>query len=479
MCGPELAPVLTKLFKKCIKESCFPSCWKLPSVVPVFKNNGERSNAGDYRPISLLPVVSKVFEILINSSIIKHLDSNGLLSDHQYGFRSSRSTADLLTVITERIHQTLDSSGESRAIALDISKAFDRVWHAGLLHKLKAYGISGSVLAIIKSFLSNRKIKVVLNGESSSEYAVNSGVPQGSVLGPILFLIFINDLPDDLMCRVGIFADDTTLYSGLPKPSCIFDKVELAADLESDLRAVVEWGDKWLVTFNCTKTKLLSINRYHDPFLPSVNMSGEELPENELIRLLGLYFTNTLDWTPYIESIALSAARKIGSLFRARAYLTPESILYLYKSTIRPCMEYCCHIWAGASCTALRSLDKIQNRLLNLVGPELFSTLDSLSHRRDVASLALFYRYYHGKCSDDLASLIPKSYGSVCAQRERRGSFHKHSVYLPRRKTTTYANSFIPRTSILWNSLSKECFPSDYDLDSFKISVNQFLKHKH
>ena len=235
MCTPELAPVLTKLFKKCIKESCFPSCWKLPSVVPVFKNHGERSNAGNYRPISLLPVISKVFEILINSSIIKHLDSNNLLSDHQYGFRSSRSTADLLTVITERIHQTLDSSGESRAIALDISKAFDRVWHAGLLHKLKAYGISGSVLAIIKSFLSDRKIKVVLNGESSGEYAVNSGVPQGSVLGPILFLIFINDLPDDLMCRVGIFVDDTTLYSGLPKPSSIFDKVELAADLESDV----------------------------------------------------------------------------------------------------------------------------------------------------------------------------------------------------------------------------------------------------
>ena len=186
-----------------------------------------------------------------------------------------------------------------------------------------------------------------------------------------------------------------------------------------------------------------------------------------------------MDWTPYIESIALSAARKIGSLFRARAYLTPESILYLYKSTIRPCMEYCCHIWAGASCTALRALDKIQNRLLNLVGPELFSTLDSLSHRRDVASLALFYRYYYGKCSDDLASLIPKPYESVCAPRQRRGSFHEHCVYLPRRKTTTYSNSFIPRTSMLWNSLSKECFPSEYDLDSFKKSVNEFLKHKH
>ena len=125
-------------------------------------------------------------------------------------------------------------------------------------------------------------------------------------------------------------------------------------------------------------------------------------------------------------------------------------------------MEYCCHIWAGASCTALRSLDKIQNCLLNLVGPELFSSLQSLSHRRNAASLALFYRYYYSKCSNDLSSLIPKSYGSVCAPRERRGSFHKHRVYVPRCKTTTHSNSFIPRTSMLWNSLPEECFPSDY-----------------
>ena len=183
--------------------------------------------------------------------------------------------------------------------------------------------------------------------------------------------------------------------------------------------------------------------------------------------------------TPYIESIAFSAARKIGSLFLARAHLTPESILYLYKYPPMYGLLLSYLGWCILHCPSFRSLDRIQNCLLNLVGPELFSTLDSLSHRRDVASVALFYRYCHCKCSDDLASLIPKSYGFVCAQRERRGSFHKHSVYLPRRKTTTYANSFILRTSIICNSLSIECFPSDYDLDSFKISVNQFLKHKH
>ena len=191
--------------------------------------------------------------------MLNHLDSHNLFSDYQYGFRSGRSTADVLTVISERVYRTLDACGETRAIALDISKAFDKVWHAGLLHKLKAYGVSGPFLDIIKSFLSDRKIRVVLDGQSSSSYSINAGVPQGSVLGPTLFLIFINDLPDNILSKLAIYADDTTVYSCLGKTNDVFDKVEMAAELEVDLRTVVEWGDKWLVTFNSSKTKLLSI----------------------------------------------------------------------------------------------------------------------------------------------------------------------------------------------------------------------------
>ena len=145
--------------------------------------------------------------------IVDRLEKCGLFSDFQYGFRSSRSTADLLTVVSDRIARAFNRSGATRAVARDISKAFDRVWYAGLLHKLKSYGISGQIFGHISSFLINRWLRVVLDGKSSQEYPVNAGVPQGSILGPTLFLLYINDLPDDVICNVAIYADDTTLYS--------------------------------------------------------------------------------------------------------------------------------------------------------------------------------------------------------------------------------------------------------------------------
>ena len=142
-CELELSYILAELFNKCLKESCFPDCWKVSSVVPLLKNVGERSTAKNYHPVSLLSVVSKVFEKLVNNRIDSHLEKCGLFSDSQYGFRSSRSTADVLTVVSDRIARAFNRSGATRAVALDISKAFDRVWHVGFLHKLKSYGISG------------------------------------------------------------------------------------------------------------------------------------------------------------------------------------------------------------------------------------------------------------------------------------------------------------------------------------------------
>ena len=222
----------------------------------------------------------------------------------------------------------------------------------------------------------------------------------------------------------------------------------MAAELEVDLRTVVEWVDKWLVTFNSSKTKLLSINRFKNPFLPSVMMNGAELPENSYFRLLGLTFSNDFSWNNYIESIAKSAAMKVGSLYRAQNFLSPESILYLYKATIRPCIEYCCHIWAGDSADCLSLLDRIQRRITNIVGPDLSSKFQSLSHRRNVASLSLFYKYFHGSCSDELKSLTPtlKSFNRVTRY---SANAHPFTVQLPSFNRQFYSKSFFPCTSDL------------------------------
>ena len=150
-CEPELSYILAKIFNRSLKESCFPDCWRVSWVLPVFKNVGERSTAKNYRAVSLLSVVSKVFKKLVNNKIVDQLEKCGLFSDFQYGFRSSRSTADLLTVVSDRIARAFNRSGATRAVALDISKAFDNVWHAGLLHKLKSYGIPGQIFDLISS----------------------------------------------------------------------------------------------------------------------------------------------------------------------------------------------------------------------------------------------------------------------------------------------------------------------------------------
>ena len=211
-CEPELSHILAELFSKCLKESCFPDCWKFSSVIPVFKNVGESSAAKNYRPVSRLSVISKVFEKLVNNRIVDHIENVVLFSDFQYGFNSSQPTADLLTVVSDRIARAFNRSEATRAVALDISKVFDWVWHAGLLHTLKSSGISYQIFGRISSFLSNRQLQVVPNGKFSQEYPVNAGVPQGFILGQTLLVLCINDLPDDVICDIAICADDTTLY---------------------------------------------------------------------------------------------------------------------------------------------------------------------------------------------------------------------------------------------------------------------------
>ena len=239
-----------------------------------------------------------------------------------------------MTVVSNRIARAFNRSGATQVVALDISKAFDRVWHAGLPHKHKSYGISGQIFGLISSFLSKRWLRVVLDGKSSKEYPVNAGVPQGSILGPTLFLLYINDLPDDVICNVAIYADYTTLYSKCD----LWQQLELASELESDLRDTVDWGRKW-VDFNAGKTQLVLFDRSENTGAIDVKVDRSVLEEKSSFKMLGLTFSSKLDWGSYIVSIAKTASKKIGALICSVKFLSPEVALYLYKCTIWLCTD--------------------------------------------------------------------------------------------------------------------------------------------
>ena len=207
----EVSIPLKMIFDRCIAEGTFPSSWKKANVQPVHKKNS-RQDKTNYRPISLLPICSKIFEKIIFNAIYSFLQSNGLLSKNQSGFRPGDSTINQLLAITQDIFNSFENNCETRAVFLDISKAFDKVWHKGLIFKLASNGIEGNILNLLKNFLSDRYQRTVLNGTTSDWLPLNCGVPQGSVLGPLLFLVYINDLTDNISSTMKLFADDSSLF---------------------------------------------------------------------------------------------------------------------------------------------------------------------------------------------------------------------------------------------------------------------------
>ena len=211
---------------------------------------------------------------------------------------------------------------------------------------------------------------------------------------------------------------------------------------------------KWLVDFNAGKTHLVLFDQSNNNGSIDVKMDGPVLEEKSSFKMLGLTFSSKLDWGSYIICIAKTASKKIGALIHFIKFLSPEVALYLYKSTIRPCIEYCCHIWADAPGYYLELLDKLEKRICRIVDPSLTASLEPLAHRRNVASLSLYYRYYFGRCSSELAQLVPLPFSRGRSTRYS-DRLHDFSVTIPRCCKDVYINSSFPRTAKLWNSVPK------------------------
>ena len=245
ICGDSIIPPLRKILRSAINSGNFPDTWKKGNIIPVHKKDN-KNLVKNYRPISLLPIFGKIFEKVFYENLFTYLQENKFLSENQSGFRRNDSCISQLIAITHDIYKSFDANPflETRGVFLDISKAFDKVWHDGLLYKLKCYGVEGGLFNILQNYLQNRKQTVVLNGQSSSWLDVNAGVPQGSVLGPLLFLVYINDLPDNLVGKAKLFADDTSIFS------TVFDITRSSQILNQDLCTIKNWAYQSKMVFN-------------------------------------------------------------------------------------------------------------------------------------------------------------------------------------------------------------------------------------
>lgn len=475
--APELATPLARLYQICFDRGLFPAAWKVADVIPCHKK-GDKHSPSNYRPISLLSIISKVMERLIYEAMWHHIDTHQLISNRQFGFRAGHSTSDALTYVTQSLTNSMNNREEARMTCLDISKAFDRVWHPGLLAKLCALGFSGKLLKWLKDYLQDRSLRVLLNGRTSGRKTINAGVPQGSILGPLLFIVFIDDISDNLENPSILYADDATILSFIKSRE---DRVSVAASLNRDLDRIADWATSWNVQFGAAKCKTATISNRRDAVgtHPSLQFFGTTLEEVEDIELLGISINRNLSWSSVINKMVSSASQRLGLLRRASPYLDTSQKAMIYKSMVRSVMEYSSCAWMGATPTSLSQLDAVQKRAMRIIGittDDLNSNstnIQPLCHRRAVGALSLFHRMYHGNAPDLLCELLPEPH--VIDPRLRRSvRTHHLAVAVPGSNLVGHRRSFLPYTSSLWNSLPVQV-ASIENFQSFKREVNNFL----
>ena len=458
------------IFTNCLRSGLFPEIWKYANVVPVHKKN-EKNLKGNYRPISLLPIFGKILEKLIYDSLYSYLASHELLNPNQSGFRPGDSTVNQLLSITHTIFQAFDCNPplDVRSVYLDISKAFDRVWHDGLIHKLKRCGVSGQLLLLIQSFLKDRKQRTVLNGQSSSWGDISAGVPQGSILGPLFFLVYINDLAVGLKCNAKLFADDTSLFT------VVEDSNTAANDINHDLDLISQWAHTWRMSFNPDPQKQaveLTFSRkkteVDHPIILFNNIPVKKVNEH---KHLGIILDSKLSFSAHIKS-AISKTRKgIGLLKCLSKYLPRHTLSELFKLYVRPHLDYGDIIYhiPGKLCefsqniilpNLMEKLESVQySAALAVSGTwrgtsreKLYTELgwESLSSRRWSRRLTLFYKFSNNLSPEYTADPIPPLNQSHYCLR------NQDVIGRLRARTERFKSSFYPNCLSEWNKLEPE-----------------------
>lgn len=363
-CNDILAPVLTCILNKIINSSIYPDCLKISKIVPIPKV-ANASEASDFRPVSLLPIIDKIFEKIIHERLFSYLDSNNLMYKYQFGFRKGCNTEEVVLNAVNFICDKLDRGSSGVAgLFLDFSKAFDLVDHDIMLRKLMFYGIMGKELRLFENFLRNRKQFVQIGEEKSNMLDVQSGVPQGSCLGPLLFSIYLNDLSNlQLTGKLYMFADDVCLFYPYK-----YDLV-LKTYMERDVALILEYVRLNRLKLNADKTKLIRFRpctRVQDNSF-AIQVGENLILETDRVKYLGIILQSNMAWNLHINEVKSRIAPAVGVLFKMKNKLNLKTKLMIYQSLIQSHINYMAIIYGFRNTSELKSLQVMQNRALKTI----------------------------------------------------------------------------------------------------------------
>jgi hypothetical protein len=479
-CSELLVTPLTFLFNLSLKQGIFPDKWKLSKVIPIFKS-GQRNLISNYRPISIISVVAKIFEVIIYKPLFTHVKN--YITPYQHGFFPGRSTVTNLLNFTDYISGGLDSGVQTDVIYLDLAKAFDRVDHLILLKKLNYYGCSNGLVKFFRSYLVNRQQYIYLNGVSSSTYFVQSGVPQGSNLGPCLFLIMINDICENILSsKTLLFADDMKLFKRVSERKDILD-------LQNDLDNVFTWCSLNKMSLNISKCNIMSFSRARNVIENNYTLNNEGIKRVFLIKDLGIYMDSSLSFNCHVDKCVSSASRMLGFLIRQSVnFKNVHSLSTLYGSLVRSRLESGAVIWAPSLVTYTALIEKIQKRFLRFLYFKCFNVysflipyeelcyifeFDSLNLRREAMRLCFLFHLVRGRVDDSLI---------LGRLRFRVPAFHGRCRYvfdLPHVRTAAHMSSPLISCMRLYNSILDRVQDIDLFFDpfmSFKRKVYEGLR---
>ena len=464
LCDDSVILPLKIIFSDILSTSNYPNLWKVANVIPIYKK-GDKQLIKNYRPISLLPICGKILEKIIFNHLYSYLIANRLITINQSGFRPGDSTTNQLLYLVDEIHQAFDSAEcfEVRTAFLDISKAFDKVWHDGLIFKLKLNGISGSLLKLFRNYLSNRKQCVVLNGSSSDYSGIESGVPEGSVLGPLLFLIYINDLERNTKSNIKFFADDTMIFSIVKDP-----KIS-ANDLNHDLETIRQWANQWKLEFNPEPTKqateILFSCKKTTPCHPQLIFNGSVVAKMNEQKHLGLILNSSLSFEKHLNGKIIKAKKNLGIIKHLSRFLPLNTLDQMYKALVRSNLD-CCYVvyripskqdrFGGILNSLMGKAERIQYQAaLAITGTwqgsnrsKLYDELgcESLSDRRWCRRVLQIHKIVTNAPSY-LKNKLPRFRRSLYSQ-NNTNTFHGIKC-----KSDRYMNSFFPDGSNSWNNV--------------------------